>query len=29
MVISVASCVLGIAFVATYYLDKALNQSDR
>jgi hypothetical protein len=29
MVISVASCVLGIAFAATYFLDKAVNQGER
>ena len=29
MVISVVFCVLGIAFVAMYYLNKAVEQSDR
>jgi hypothetical protein len=29
MVISVASCVLGIAFAAIYFLDKAVNQGER
>jgi hypothetical protein len=29
MVIAVVLCVLGLAFVATYYLDKAVNKSAR
>jgi hypothetical protein len=29
MVISVVACVVGIAFVGTYYLNKAVDRSDR